>query len=118
MASARDIADARALATRTLIALEAEARSGAEQKAATLRGQLDGATRENVILKRAVVIQNSRHQARRLSSPLSASPLLLARLRRAYLCCQVHPTSAGAEGKLWPNARAWALCYAGFCSRG
>lgn len=64
MAASRDVDDARHRATRALQHFEGEVRKGCEVKNAAAQGQLSAALRENALLKRAVAIQNTRHQAR------------------------------------------------------
>ena len=76
MASSRDLGEARERAARTLSAFEAELRDKALARrggaggggSAEAGAVLEAAMRENAILKRAVAIQNTRHQARRLDS--------------------------------------------------
>lgn len=59
MVASRDVEDARQRATRALQHFEADVRRTCEGKAAAAQAPL---LRENGVLKRAVAIQNNRHQ--------------------------------------------------------
>lgn len=64
MAASRDVDDARQRATRALQHFEGEVKRSCDAKNSAAQGQLAAALRENALLKRAVAIQNTRHQAR------------------------------------------------------
>lgn len=62
MACSKDVQEARQRASRVLEQLEGEVRGACDRKTAETRGQMEAAVRDNCILKRAVAIQNTRHQ--------------------------------------------------------
>ena len=108
MAASTDLGDARARAARLLSAFEAAVRARASGGAdvETLRGALDGALRDNAILKRAVAIQNARQteataaaeaQVASLRAQLAANAQQLAAAQLNAYSLSVHLREALAQ---------------------